>query len=174
VSAVAAQPSSRIDQLYAWFSSFRVAVTTISGFLVLVITVLGTVDVAGRFFFDQPLQGQVEISRVLTAYLVFVGLAEAHRTGNQVRLEFIDKYVSPAAMSLTTIVLTILAIATVAVVLYATSVMFWVSWTTGETMMAAIVLPTWLAKAAIALGFLLYIIELMFDVARRVSAWTHS
>jgi TRAP-type mannitol/chloroaromatic compound transport system permease small subunit len=165
---------SRIDALYGAFSRARATITTISGFLVLIITVLGTIDVAGRYFFNRPLQGQVEISRVLTAYLVFIGLAEAHRTGSQVRLEFTDKYLSRAATFLTTIVLTILAIATVAVILYAVSVMFWVSWTTRETMMAAIVLPTWPAKAAIALGFLMYIVELMFDLARRVTSWTHS
>lgn len=163
-----------VDAVYRSYGRIRWTATVFSGLLILVVTALGTIDVVGRYFFDQPLQGQVEISRVLMTYMVFMGLAEAQRQGAHVRIELLDQYMPPAVRSSSGIVLTALAIATMAIVTYATWLMFWSSWRTGETMIAAIVIPVWPAKLAVMLGCLLYTVELAFELIRKVTGWTHS
>lgn len=163
-----------IGTVYRWYGRIRWTATVFSGLLILVVTGLGTVDVVGRYFFNQPLQGQVEISRVLMTYMVFMGLAEAQRQGAHVRIELLDQHMRPAVRALSSIILTALAMATMAIVTYATWLMFWTSWRTGETMIAAITIPAWPAKFAVTLGCLLYAVELAFELMQKATRWTRS
>ena len=157
--------------MYRAFSALRFGACLFSGLLIVAVTILGAADVVGRYVFDRPIEGQVELSRVAMAYIVFLGLAEGQRRRMHPRIELIDRHLSPRQRAWLERVLGALALATMAVVAYAATGAFLDSWTVNETMIAPIPVPAWLARLAVAIGCVLFVIELGFELAGRESTW---
>ena len=59
---------------------------TLLGCLVLILMMVIIVDVVGRFVFNKPLPGGVEISMLLFVWVIFLPLAYVLFEGNHVRL----------------------------------------------------------------------------------------
>jgi TRAP-type C4-dicarboxylate transport system permease small subunit len=137
-------------------------------------TLLGVADVAGRVLFNSPLLGQVEITRILLVYVAFLGLAEAEFTGGHVRLGVLDPVLTPRALALRDVLIVALAGGVTGALTGAAAVFFWDSWAVGETMMAPITLPSWLAKFGVVVGFGLFTLQLLLELPRRVTSWTRS
>ncbi len=137
-------------------------------------TLLGVADVTGRVLFNSPLLGQVEITRILLAYVAFLGLAEAEHSGGHIRLGVLDSLLAERARQRRDVLITALAVGVTAVLTGAAAVFFWDSWSAGETMMAPIVLPFWLAKLGVVIGVGLFTLQLLLELLRRGLSWTRS
>jgi TRAP-type C4-dicarboxylate transport system permease small subunit len=146
----------------------------VSGVALLAITLLGVADVAGRTWLDRPLLGQVEITRILLVYAAFLGLAEAEASGGHIRLQILDPWLGRRALAIRNLALDALALLAAAGVAGSAAFSCWDSLRTGETLIAPIRLPAWLASAGLALGFLLLAAELARGLIRRTSAWIRS
>jgi TRAP-type C4-dicarboxylate transport system permease small subunit len=162
------------DDLARGFARIRRSAAALAGLGVVAITLLGTADVGGRFLLSQPLLGQVETTRILLVYLAFVGLAEAEAGGGHVRLGLLDPLLSPRARALRECLVQALATAVAAVVTGSAAVLAWDSFRVGETMIAPIPLPAWLARLGVTIGFLLFTVELALGLLHRIRAWTRS
>lgn len=135
-------------------------------------TLLGVADVAGRVLFNSPLLGQVEVTRILLVYVAFLGLAEAEFTGGHIRLGVLDAVLARRALRQRNIVVAALGAGVTGVLTGAAAVFFWDSWAAGETMMAPIALPSWLAKLGVVIGFGLFTAQLLLELLHRVWHWT--
>lgn len=61
--------------------------------IILVMMFIVTIDVFGRFFFNQPLKGTVEITELGLALVVFFGLSYTHIAKEHITIDFIvDKF----------------------------------------------------------------------------------
>ena len=143
----------------------------IAGLGVIAMTLLGSADVIGRFAFDRPLLGQVEITRILLVWVAFLGLAEAARSGGHVRLEVIDSLLGARSRARRDRCVEALAVGVAALVAVAAALHALESWRGGETLIAPIPLPAWLAKLGVAVGFGGLALELARDPWRRMAAW---
>jgi len=61
----------------------------IGGFFFVILMLLGAGDVIGRYVFNKPIMGALEISEVLMAGVILFGWAYALKTGSHVRVELV-------------------------------------------------------------------------------------
>ena len=133
-----------------------------AGFLIIVVTVLIVIDSVGRFLFNKPLIGGVEICILLSAFIVFWGLAYALIQGAHVQFTLFEVMFPPRLRKICDIFINLMGMLFMALALYATFRQFWESWLARETMMAAVKIPYWLAKLALPIGFFLITVQFGF------------
>lgn len=137
-------------------------IAIVTGSLIIVVTLLIVIDSAGRFLFNKPLTGGVEISILLSAFIVFGGLAYALIQGAHVQFTLFEVMFPPKGRRICDIFINLMGMLFMAFALYATSGQFWESWLARETMMAAVKIPYWLAKLALPIGFFLITVQFGF------------
>ncbi len=139
------------------------------GSLIIVVTILIVIDSAGRFLFNKPMTGGVEISILLAAFIVFLGLAYALIQGAHVQFTLFEVMFPLRFKRICEIFISTVGGLFMGFTFYATSRQFWESWKAGETMMAAVTIPYWLAKLALPIGFFLITAQFAFNLASSVS-----
>lgn len=154
------------------FGRLRRGAALAAGLGILGMTLLGAADVAGRFALGRPLLGQVEVARILLVYVAFLGLAEAERAGEHVRLRLLDPLLSGRARAARDRGLRLLALATAALATVASARVGADSFSAGARMIAPIPLPAWLVDLGVTLGFLLFTAELARGALRRGAGWS--
>jgi TRAP-type C4-dicarboxylate transport system permease small subunit len=155
-----------LKNLNRWLAIF-------AGSLIIVVTILIVIDSGGRFLFNRPLTGGVEISILLSAYIVFLGLAYALIQGAHVQFTLFEVMFPLKFRRICEVFINSIGGAFTAFTFYATSRQFWESWLASETMMAAVKIPYWLAKLALPIGFLLITVQFGFNVVSSVQKLAH-
>jgi len=135
------------------------------GLLIVVLMFVIVIDVGGRFLFNVPLKGGVEISQLLLAWILFLPLAYALFRGAHVQVTIILRRLPKRFRFITVILIEILSLIFCWLAAYAGWTRFWESFTAGETMAAPIWIPLWLAKLAVPFGFSLISIQFCINIA---------
>jgi TRAP-type C4-dicarboxylate transport system permease small subunit len=65
--------------------------------MLMLLMLVGTFDVIGRYLFDTPLTGAMEASTVLLAGIVFFGLMHVQSIGGNVKVDVLTSHFSPKA-----------------------------------------------------------------------------
>ena len=144
--------------------NFHRRLANILGLIILALMFVVVIDVFGRNFFGQPLQGGVEISKILLAWILFAPLAYALARGVHVRVDIFLMRLPRRHKRIVETAITILSLGFFGLAIYTGCNYFWESISVGETMAAPIWLPLWLAKLALPLGFLLIFIQLCINL----------
>lgn len=78
-----------ISRLFAgqWFSAFETGMNLFGASSIMVLIFLVTADVIGRYAFNNPLPGQMEITEMLMIMAIFSGMAYTQRVGGHVRMD---------------------------------------------------------------------------------------
>ena len=150
-----------LKNLNKWIAVF-------AGSLIILVTILIVIDSVGRYLFNKPLTGGVEISILLSAFIVFFGLAYALIQGAHVQFTLFEVMFPPRIRRICDIFINLVGMVFMAFAFYATSRQFWESWLAKETMMAAVKIPYWLAKLALPMGFLLMTVQFGFFLASSI------
>lgn len=141
----------------------------IGGLLIVVVVLLTVVDVTGRYLFDAPLPGTLEIQQILLAYIALVPLAYTLITGGHVRFTLIIDRFRGRVRPILEILSALIGIAVFVVLARGGWESFESSWAVREMMAATVPLPYWLPKAMLPLGAALMTIQLLLVVARQVT-----
>jgi TRAP-type C4-dicarboxylate transport system permease small subunit len=148
--------------------AFHKKLATILGMLILVLMFIIVVDACGRFMFNKPLPGAVELSRVVLAWILYLSLPWGLIQGVHVRVMlFLDRY-PPRLRQTVEIMIVFLSMVVFSLMIYAGSRMFWNSFKFGETMAAPIWIPFWLAKLAVPVGCLMMALHFPIDLIARL------
>jgi TRAP-type C4-dicarboxylate transport system permease small subunit len=126
------------------------------------------IEVGGRFLFNTPLKGGVEISQIVLAWILFLPLAYALVSGVHVRVTMLVMHLPPRLNLIIDILVSIISLGFFGLVIYAGWLEFWDSVSVGETMAAPIWLPFWLAKLAVPLGCVLFFLQLCVNMVEHV------
>ncbi len=137
---------------------------TILGCLILVLMLVITVDVVGRFVFNKPLPGGVEISSLLFVWVIFLPLAYVLFEGNHVRLTLLLLHFPQQGRSIAELINATFSLFFFGFLMYAGGSQFWESFRVGETMAAPIWIPLWLGKLAVPLGCFFMVVQLCIDL----------
>jgi len=137
----------------------------ISGTTIALMMLSTTFDTTSRFFFNHPIPGVFELNEVLLVVCVYMGLAWTQIEKGHIRVEVLLVHVS----SKTAHVLNLIAYLTT---LLFVTIIFWQS-TKGaidsiriwEFRWGSIQMPIWWAKSLVPLGCLMFIIQLIIDIA---------
>lgn len=79
---------------------FDIALGLAASVLLLGMMLLTFADVVGRYIFNSPLRGAFEITELALLTLIFAGLPLVSRADEHVKMDFIDRWVGPAARRL--------------------------------------------------------------------------
>jgi len=122
------------------------------------------VDVFLRYVFNSPLPASVEISQLFEPYVVFLPFAYTLFIGRHVRVTLLTSRLPKAAENMTTIFTYLVDFIFFSLICYYAWIEFWNSFLIGEIMFAAIRLPWWIGKLAMALGTLIIAVQCVLHV----------
>jgi TRAP-type C4-dicarboxylate transport system permease small subunit len=148
--------------------SFQINLANILGLLVLIIVLLIVIDVVGRFIFNTPLPGTIELSRVMLAWVLFGSLAYGLVQRSHVRMElFLNHYPSRFRL-VANIFIDVLSICFFILIGYGGWLQFLESFKVRETMAAPIWIPFWAAKLALPIGSFIFAGQFGVDIVARL------
>jgi TRAP-type mannitol/chloroaromatic compound transport system permease small subunit len=138
------------------------------GWMVIILMFIIVIEVVGRFLFNTPLKGGIEISQIVMTWILFLPLAYALVRGDHVRVTMVVMRLPPRLNLIVEVLGTIVSLAFVGLTTYVGWLQFCDSFSIGETLPAPIWLPFWLEKLALPLGFFLFFVQLCVDLVERV------
>lgn len=133
----------------------------VSGAMVIAIMLILVANVVMRALFTSSVQGSVEFSEVLLAFVVFAGLAYAQQSSSHVRTELVtsrlpDRVARPARAVGLLVAAAVLAWCTVA-----TAGRGIEAWQAGEARFGVRSVPTWPGRLAVPIGLGLLSLEVL-------------
>lgn len=85
---------------------------------VIVMMLLTTVDVAGRYFFSKPIPGAIEMSEFMLAIFGILGMAYTHQSGANVKVTMLTSALPPRLARLTEIITILLSFQIIAMLVW--------------------------------------------------------
>jgi len=140
--------------------------------LVLIIMFYTTADVIGRYLFDKPVTGALEICEFTMVGMILLGIAHIQAEGGHVRITLFLRYFSPRVKAITDIIHSTLAAGIFSIV----------AW---QGMSAAIIdfnrhltsdllrwLPIWPFKVIVSIGAFFLAVELLIELVEFIRRTT--
>lgn len=141
-------------------------------FFIMLLMLLTVGDIVGRYVFNSPILGAVEISELMMAPLVMFGLAYTQRFGGHVRMGlFIEKALKGRKYHITESLILLLCLVVFPVIgifslknaLFALKI--------GETT-STVPLPVWISKMSIPIGAFLFCMRIIIQLFQHLTqAW---
>ena len=131
---------TRIQKIFDGVKKINIIAATLSGVILLFITIAIFVDVFLRYFFNRPSIWVTEVSSYLFLYLLFLATAYALQEGQHIRLTFLLDYFSDKVRRILDAVTSLFALIFSVVLLWQSSIMTWTAFTenwTTPTMLSA-------------------------------------
>lgn len=131
---------TRIQKIFDGVKKINIIAATLSGAILLFITIAIFVDVFLRYFFDRPSIWVTEVSSYLFLYLIFLATAYALQVGQHIQVTFLLDYFSDKVRRIIDIITSIFALIFSVVLLWQSSVMTWTAFAehwTSPTMLNA-------------------------------------
>ena len=131
---------TRIQKIFDGVKKINTIAATLSGVILLFITIAIFVDVFLRYFFNRPSIWVTEVSSYLFLYLLFLATAYALQEGQHIRLTFLLDYFSDKVRRILDAVTSLFALIFSVVLLWQSSIMTWTAFTenwTSPTMLNA-------------------------------------
>lgn len=142
-----------------------VAVTKLSAWFgygtLLFMTVIISLDVAGRSLFSKPVAFATELSGYALVGLIFFGLAEADRAGRHIRIEIFLNLLPEAVRQVIERILLVLAIIGFAFVAWLSAKAPQIDYQIGSVSITGSNVPLWFPEAFIPIGFAALSIRLL-------------
>jgi TRAP-type C4-dicarboxylate transport system permease small subunit len=140
-----------------------------SVFIIMFLMFFATAEIIGRYFFNHPIHGHVEIVELIMAGVVFFGVAYTERTGGHVRMElFVTKVLKGRGYHLAEFITTTAAFVTFMFIVYYTTKSSWDAYQFGDTTPNAFI-QTWPSKFAIPLGSLFLCIRFFIEMIQHLA-----
>jgi TRAP-type C4-dicarboxylate transport system permease small subunit len=136
----------------------------ISGFLLFVIVLLVGFSVLGRYFFNKPILGAIEISEFLFVFALFFALAYTQSRGRHIRVRFIIVRLPPRPRRILNILVYALSAIFFLVVGWQAGIGAWKSWMIREGSYGAITFPIYPARFAIVFGCIVIALQFVKDI----------
>jgi len=140
-----------------------------SVFIIMFLMFFATAEILGRYLFNSPIPGHVEIVELIMAGVVFFGIAYTERVGGHVRMElFIARVLKGRAYHIAEAITTTLSLFVYMFILVYTFKFALFSLQVGDVT-AYVYWPTWPSKFAIPLGAFFLCIRFVIELIQHVS-----
>lgn len=141
----------------------------LSGIFMITAMITIIFDLSGRYFFNSPLPGSVELVRTFLVVLVFFGLANTQRKDEHIKMDLLLNYISPRVKLLLEIFGLSIALLVYAFTTYATIPVVIQSVIHGEYETGLIPFPMWPARIFMGVGLLLLVLQLVCDLIQKIA-----
>jgi|WetSurMetagenome_2_1015567.scaffolds.fasta_scaffold59943_2 TRAP-type mannitol/chloroaromatic compound transport system permease small subunit len=141
-----------------------------SGFLIIFMMLTIVVDVFGRYVFNRPLVGGVELNRTLLVIIVFFGLAFTQLNQGHIRVDLLLIRASPKWGLILEAFALMIAIPVYGIVAFATIPVTIQSIVIGEYETGLIPFPIWPSRLFMSVGMFLFTFQLVADLIVTISS----
>lgn len=141
-----------------------IVIAIISALCVVAIALSITLDVALRSFRGAGIKGVVEYTEILLTALVFLALADSERTRSHIKLVLVTGLVRPRLAGLMRLTGGVVTLVLVAAMAWFAFDRLLISLETHEFRYGLLRVPTWPARLAIFIGFLILALECLVTV----------
>jgi len=157
----------RFSNLFEWLSRASGLVSReVSIICLFCMTLLITLDVIGRAFFEWTTLISDEVSRYLLIAVVFLGLSITQREGRHIHVEILDKWISRRRLAqLEAVVLTV-SIIFITLFMWKTGLSAWLNYVQHSTSLTFLRTPMWIPYSLIPLGSALFTIVLVGELVK--------
>lgn len=140
-----------------------------SVFIIMFLMFFATTEIVGRYIFNTPVPGHVEIVELIMAGVVFFGIAYTERVGGHVRMElFVTRVLKGRAYHTAEAITAALSLFVYIFILIYTFKASVFAFQMGDNT-AYLYWPTWPSKIAIPLGSLFLCIRFLIEIIQHVS-----
>ena len=146
----------KIERASYWWNAVLMA---FGAFLVMAIMLLVITDVSGRYLFNSPIMGALEVEQIMLAFVAFLCLAYGLVQRSHLRVTLVTSRLSQRGQVIAELFAGVAGLAFFILMSWGAIEQFWTSWQIQEIMPAAIKLPYWLPKLAMMTGALLMTIQ---------------
>ena len=132
--------ATRAHSILAVIKKINKLAATLSGFILLFITLSIFIDVFLRYFFNSPSIWITEVSTYLFLYIIFLGTAYALQQGMHIQVTFIVGFLGPRSAKIIDLLTAVFAMIFCLVLVWQTTVMTWTAFKedwTSPTMLSA-------------------------------------
>jgi TRAP-type transport system small permease protein len=138
----------------------------LSGALLVGLMVLTVVNIVGRWLFDTPLPGAVELTEIGMVAIVFLGLAYAQVRGDHIRVDLLYEQLGARGRKVLNLFAALVSFATVAFMTWRLGVYAGQLGASGRTTSALRIPLFWVAWIAVA-GGVIYAVAVVVTADRR-------
>lgn len=140
-----------------------------SVFIIMFLMFFASAEIIGRYVFNAPIPGHVEIVELIMAGVVFFGVAYTERTGGHVRMElFITKVLKGRGYHMSEVITTAASLFVFIFILIFTTKSSWNAVVIGDVT-ADLYIPTWPSKFAIPVGCFFLCIRFAIELIQHLS-----
>lgn len=136
---------------------------TMAGWSVIVAMLVMVIDVIGRYVFNNPLLGSVELNRILLVAIVFLGVSYAQLSKAHVRVDLVLSRTSSRLRLILEACALLIALVLFALMLYAAIPVAYNSIIIREYETGVIPFPMWPARVILTIGLFIFVLQLVAD-----------
>ncbi len=139
-----------------------------SVFIIMFLMFFATAEIIGRYVFNFPIPGHVEIVELIMAGIVFLGIAYTQRVGGHIRMElFVTQVLKGRGYHMAEIITSTLSLFVYIFIMYYSFRSTLYSMEVGDTT-AYLYWPTWPSKMLIPIGCLFLCIRFMIEIIQHL------
>ena len=138
----------------------------VASVFIFILMFLVSADVIGRYLFNRPVKGSLEISESLMAYLVFIAFAKALASGRHIKVEILTSHLSPRWQAILHVVACAGGAFLFALITWQGWNWAWNSWQIREFMEGQLKVPFYPAKFAIPFGGFVFTLQFLVEIVR--------
>jgi TRAP-type C4-dicarboxylate transport system permease small subunit len=135
----------------------------IGGVMLCLMMMLGAADVLGRYFFNRPITGSMEISSIMMACAALFGLAYALVKGSHVNVEMVVSCFRPRTQAVLAFICTVLALVFFVLVTWQSAAAAVSEWSSGR-MIDVIFVPLAPLYLLVTVGTFILSLELILQM----------
>lgn len=140
-----------------------------SVFIIMFLMFFATAEILGRYLFNTPIPGHLEIVELIMAGVVFFGIAYTERVGGHVRMElFVTKVLKGRAYHIAEVITAALSLFVYIIICVYTFKFALFSYQIGDVTVY-INWPTWPSKFAIPIGSFFLCIRFIIEIIQHLS-----
>ena len=139
----------------------------IAALCMIAIMVVTLIDVIGRYVFNSPLKGGVELSELLMVALVFLSLAYTQKIKANIRIDIISG--PPKLVAALNTLTYLISSGLIGYLAWISANVAYDSWLIGEFSFGLIPFPIWPSKILVALGWMILAPIFLVDVGREMA-----
>ena len=153
-------PLSLADQIFYRLESL---LTFLGGIVILLLVLLATANILGRWILSMPINGYVDWVEQAMAFFAFLGISYTQRDGGHIRMDILVSHLRGRLLWSVELFSTIITLVITLVLIYGSWLHFYRAWSIGDSSLD-INLPTWPAKLVVPVSLTILALRLLLQI----------
>ncbi len=158
-----------LKRLYTSFTAVVTFCSEASSILIILLMFLVTADVVGRYVFNSPIPGTLEIGESAMVFIVFLAYAHTEATGQHIRIQLIERWATPRQLQLLNVVACLAAILIYGVICWQAWGQAMYSLSIDQRMSGWLRLPLYPAKFVLVWGSFILVLQFIVSLSLNIS-----